>query len=173
MLIALQDITFEFGARTIIEDSSWHIIPGDRVGLIGLNGTGKSTLLRIINGEYTISKGSINKIRNLSIGFFNQDLLSFETENSILSVGMTAFAAGAEGGKRAGRADRQAGTFAGRMRCCMSMRTSCMNLIRSTGTTSATKPPLYWKGLVSARLTWSAPTTSFPAAGACACCWPS
>ncbi len=91
MLIALQDITFEFGARTIIEDSSWHIIPGDRVGLIGLNGTGKSTLLRIINGEYTISKGSINKIKNLSIGFFNQDLLSFETDNSVLSVGMTAF----------------------------------------------------------------------------------
>ncbi|RPD38182.1 ABC-F family ATP-binding cassette domain-containing protein [Chitinophaga barathri] len=91
MLIALQDITFEFGARTIIEDSSWHIIPGDRVGLIGLNGTGKSTLLRIINGDYTISKGSINKIRNLSLGFFNQDLLSFETENSVISVGMTAF----------------------------------------------------------------------------------
>ncbi|RPE08338.1 ABC transporter ATP-binding protein [Chitinophaga lutea] len=91
MLIALQDITFEFGARTIIEDSSLHIIPGDRIGLIGLNGTGKSTLLRIINGEYTISKGSINKIRNLSIGFFNQDLLSFETDDSILNVGMTAF----------------------------------------------------------------------------------
>ncbi len=91
MLIALQDITFEFGARTIVEDSSWHIVPGDRVGLIGLNGTGKSTLLRIINGEYTISKGSINKIKNLSLGFFNQDLLSFETDDSILSVGMTAF----------------------------------------------------------------------------------
>ncbi len=92
MLIALQDITFEFGARIIVEDASWHIIPGDRVGLIGLNGTGKSTLLRIINGEYSISKGSVNKIRNLSIGFFNQDLLSFETDDSILSVGMTAFA---------------------------------------------------------------------------------
>ncbi|GEP97459.1 ABC transporter ATP-binding protein [Chitinophaga cymbidii] len=91
MLIALQDITFEFGARTIVEDSSWHIVPGDRVGLVGLNGTGKSTLLRIINGEYTISKGSINKIKNLSIGFFNQDLLSFETDDSILNVGMTAF----------------------------------------------------------------------------------
>ncbi|WP_341836284.1 ABC-F family ATP-binding cassette domain-containing protein [Chitinophaga pollutisoli] len=91
MLIALQDITFEFGARTIIEDSSWHIVPGDRVGLIGLNGTGKSTLLRIINGEYTISKGSINKSKDLTIGFFNQDLLSFESDESILSVGMTAF----------------------------------------------------------------------------------
>lgn len=92
MLIALQDITFEFGARTIIKDSSLHIIPGDRIGLIGLNGTGKSTLLRIINGEYSISKGSVNKIRNLSLGFFNQDLLSFETDDNILNVGMTAFA---------------------------------------------------------------------------------
>jgi ATP-binding cassette subfamily F protein 3 len=91
MLIALQDVTFEFGARTIVEDASWHIVPGDRVGLIGLNGTGKSTLLRIINGEYSVSKGSVNKIRNLTIGFFNQDLLSFETDDSILSVGMTAF----------------------------------------------------------------------------------
>lgn len=91
MLLALQDVTFEFGARIIVEDASWHIVPGDRVGLIGLNGTGKSTLLRIINGEYSVSKGSVNKIRNLSLGFFNQDLLSFETDDSILSVGMTAF----------------------------------------------------------------------------------
>lgn len=92
MLIALQDITFEFGSRVIVENSSWHIEAGDRVGLIGLNGTGKSTLLRIINGEYSISKGSINKSKSLSLGFFNQDLLSFETNESILSVGMMAFA---------------------------------------------------------------------------------
>ncbi|WP_291907185.1 ABC-F family ATP-binding cassette domain-containing protein [Chitinophaga sp. CB10] len=91
MLIALQDITFEFGSRVILEDSSWHIEPGDRVGLIGLNGTGKSTLLRIINGEYSVSKGSVNKSKNLTIGFFNQDLLSFETDESILTVGMMAF----------------------------------------------------------------------------------
>ncbi|SHM93757.1 ATP-binding cassette, subfamily F, member 3 [Chitinophaga jiangningensis] len=91
MLIALQDITFEFGSRVILEESSWHIEPGDRIGLIGLNGTGKSTLLRIINGEYSVSKGSVNKSKNLSIGFFNQDLLSFETDESILTVGMMAF----------------------------------------------------------------------------------
>jgi ATP-binding cassette subfamily F protein 3 len=91
MLIALQDITFEFGARAIVENASWHIVPGDRVGLIGMNGTGKSTLLRVINGEYSVSKGSVNKIKNLSLGFFNQDLLSFESDDSILEVGMTAF----------------------------------------------------------------------------------
>ena len=92
MLIALQDITFEFGARVIVQNASWHIVPGDRVGLIGLNGTGKSTLLRVINGEYSVSKGSVEKIRNLSLGFFNQDLLSFESDESILEVAMTAFA---------------------------------------------------------------------------------
>jgi ATP-binding cassette subfamily F protein 3 len=91
MLIALQDITFEFGARAIVENASWHIVPGDRVGLIGMNGTGKSTILRVINGEYSVSKGSVNKIKNLSLGFFNQDLLSFESDDSILEVGMTAF----------------------------------------------------------------------------------
>ncbi|MBP1653015.1 MAG: transporter related [Bacteroidetes bacterium] len=91
MLIALQDITFEFGARAIVENASWHIIPGDRVGLIGMNGTGKSTILRVINGEYSVSKGSVNKAKNLSLGFFNQDLLSFESDDSILEVGMTAF----------------------------------------------------------------------------------
>lgn len=92
MLIALQDITFEFGARAIVENASWHIVPGDRVGLIGMNGTGKSTILRVINGEYSVSKGSVNKAKNLSLGFFNQDLLSFESDESILKVGMTAFA---------------------------------------------------------------------------------
>lgn len=92
MLLALQDVTFEFGARTIVQDATWHVIPGDRIGLIGMNGTGKSTLLRIINGEYSISAGSINKVKNLSLGFFNQDLLSFESDDSILEVGMTAFA---------------------------------------------------------------------------------
>lgn len=91
MLIALQDITFEFGARAIVENASWHIVPGDRVGLIGMNGTGKSTILRVINGEYSVSKGSVNKAKNLSLGFFNQDLLSFESDDSILEVGMTAF----------------------------------------------------------------------------------
>jgi ATP-binding cassette subfamily F protein 3 len=93
MLVALQNITFEFGARSIVGDASWHIMPQERIGLIGLNGTGKSTLLRIINGEYTVSAGQVEKAKNLSMGFFNQDLLSFESDESILHVAMTAFEA--------------------------------------------------------------------------------
>ena len=54
--------------------------------------TGKSTLLRIINGEYQTESGEISKIKNLSIGFLNQDLLSYNSDESILEVAMQAFA---------------------------------------------------------------------------------
>ena len=45
MLIGLQNVTFEYGARVIVEEANWSIQPGERIGLIGYNGTGKSTLL--------------------------------------------------------------------------------------------------------------------------------
>ena len=91
MLISLQNITFSFGPRPILEDASWQIGTGERIGLVGSNGAGKSTLLRLITGAYTFDKGTFNKPKDVTIGFFNQDLLSFSTDNSILSVGMGAF----------------------------------------------------------------------------------
>jgi ATP-binding cassette subfamily F protein 3 len=91
MLVALQNISFHFGSRTILENASWQIGTGERIGLVGSNGAGKSTLLRLIMREYQPDAGVINKPKDVSIGFFNQDLLSFSTDNSILSVAMTAF----------------------------------------------------------------------------------
>ena len=91
MLIGLQNVTFEFGARVIVEDATWHIHPGERIGLIGYNGTGKSTLLKVLVGEYIPSKGTVEKGRDTTIGYLHQDLLSFDTDASILEVAMTAF----------------------------------------------------------------------------------
>lgn len=91
MLLSLQNINFSFGARPMLEDASWQIGPGERIGLVGPNGAGKSTLLRLITGAYTPDSGVINKPKDVSLGFFNQDLLSFSTDESILAVGMTAF----------------------------------------------------------------------------------
>ncbi len=91
MLLGLQNLTFEFGARTIVEDATWHIQPGERIGLIGYNGTGKSTLLKVLTGQYSPSKGTVEKGRETTIGFLNQDLLGFETDESILEVAMGAF----------------------------------------------------------------------------------
>lgn len=90
-MISINNISFEFGGRYLYKNASWHIKPGERIGLIGMNGTGKSTLLRVINGEYQVSEGSISKPRGLTIGFLNQDQLSFETSESILNVALGAF----------------------------------------------------------------------------------
>src|SRR4051794_20150439 len=91
MLLGLQNVTFEFGARVIVQDATWHIQPNERIGLIGYNGTGKSTLLKVFTGQYLPSAGTVEKSRDTTIGFLHQDLLSFDTDNSILQVALGAF----------------------------------------------------------------------------------
>ena len=91
MLAGFQNMTFEFGARAIVEDATWHIHPNERIGLIGYNGTGKSTLLKLLVGEYLPSKGEVIRSRSTSIGYLHQDLLSFDTNESILQVALSAF----------------------------------------------------------------------------------
>ena len=91
MLAGLQNVTFEFGARVIVKDATWHIQPNERIGLIGYNGTGKSTLLKVLVGEYVPSKGEVIRSRGTTIGYLHQDLLSFDSNDSILRVAMGAF----------------------------------------------------------------------------------
>lgn len=90
-MLTINNLSFYYGSRIIYEDVSLHVKPKDKIGLIGANGTGKSTLLRIINGEYKADKGDISKSKDCTIGFLNQDHLSYQTEDSILSVAMEAF----------------------------------------------------------------------------------
>lgn len=91
-MISINNLSFHFGSRALYEDANLHIKPKDKIGLIGLNGTGKSTLLRVLVGEYKPDSGSIQMSRETSLGFLNQDLLSYDTHESILSVAMQAFA---------------------------------------------------------------------------------
>jgi len=91
MLLGLQNVTFEFGARVIVKDATWHIQPNERIGLIGYNGTGKSTLLKVLTNQYLPSVGTVEKGKETTIGFLHQDLLSFDTEDSILQVALSAF----------------------------------------------------------------------------------
>src|SRR6516162_5752175 len=91
MLAGLTNVTFEFGARVILRNATWHIQSNERIGLIGYNGTGKSTLLKLLVGEYQPSSGTVERSRNMSIGYLHQDLLSFDTDDSILNVALGAF----------------------------------------------------------------------------------
>lgn len=91
MLLGLQNVTFEFGARVIVKNATWHIQPNERIGLIGYNGTGKSTILKLFTDQYSPSQGAVEKGKETTIGFLHQDLLSFDTEESILQVALSAF----------------------------------------------------------------------------------
>ena len=91
MLIGLQNVTFEFGSRIIVSNATWHIQPGERIGLVGYNGTGKSTLLKVLVGEYQPSVGAVERGKEVTIGYLHQDLLSFDTNDSILEVALNAF----------------------------------------------------------------------------------
>lgn len=73
------------------ENANLHIKPKDKIGLVGQNGTGKSTLLKIISGDYQPSSGEVQKAKDCTIGFLNQDLLSYQSDESILNVALAAF----------------------------------------------------------------------------------
>lgn len=91
MLVGFTNMTFEFGARTIVQDGTWHIHPNERIGLIGYNGTGKSTLLKLLVQDYMPTAGTVERGRNVTLGYLHQDLLSQEIQKSILEVAMDAF----------------------------------------------------------------------------------
>lgn len=90
-MLAITNLSYLLGARALYENANLHIKPKDKIGLIGQNGTGKSTLLRLIVGEYKPDVGSISKSSDCTIGFLNQDLLSYQSEDSIRDVAMQAF----------------------------------------------------------------------------------
>lgn len=90
-MISITNLSYFIGGRALYENANMFVKPKDKIGLIGLNGRGKSTLLKLIYGEYKPDGGSISKSNDCTIGFLNQDLLSYQTEDSILTVAMGAF----------------------------------------------------------------------------------
>ncbi|UJP64833.1 ABC-F family ATP-binding cassette domain-containing protein [Mongoliitalea daihaiensis] len=90
-MLSINNLSYFIGGRALYENASLHIRPKDKIGLVGMNGTGKSTLLKIIHGDYLPSSGEVQKAKDCTIGFLNQDLLSYQSEDSILDVALEAF----------------------------------------------------------------------------------
>jgi ATP-binding cassette subfamily F protein 3 len=72
-MLQIQDLTFGIGDRILLRNVSWKILPGRRTALIGPNGTGKTTLLRIIHGEIPDYQGRIFKPKDFRIGYLPQE----------------------------------------------------------------------------------------------------
>ena len=72
-MISLAHISYEVAGKEIIHDVSFAINDGEKIGLIGPNGVGKTTLLKLISGDISPTSGKINKTKR-EIGVLPQDL---------------------------------------------------------------------------------------------------
>jgi ATPase subunit of ABC transporter with duplicated ATPase domains len=73
-MIALSRISKQYGRQILFVDASFQLNTGEKVGLVGPNGSGKTTIFRLITGEETADEGEIAVPRKLTIGYFRQDV---------------------------------------------------------------------------------------------------
>jgi len=90
-MLSISNLSYFIGGRPLYENANLHIKPKDKIGLVGQNGTGKSTLLKIIHGDMQATTGEVQKAKDCTLGFLNQDLLSYQSDDSILDVALAAF----------------------------------------------------------------------------------
>src|SRR6478735_11971229 len=79
-MLTIQDLTYRVGGRTLLDKASLSIGAGQRVGLVGPNGVGKSTLFKLIAKELVADAGDINIVKNASVGWVKQDLPDDDTK---------------------------------------------------------------------------------------------
>ena len=71
--LSTQDIRLSFGTDVILDDVSFAINDGDKLGIIGVNGAGKTSLFRVITGEYTADSGAVYIQKGHTIGYLEQN----------------------------------------------------------------------------------------------------
>jgi ATPase subunit of ABC transporter with duplicated ATPase domains len=73
-MIALSDVCKQYGRRVLFVDASFQLNPGEKVGLVGPNGSGKTTVFRMIAGEEEPDAGSVSVPKRTTVGYFRQDV---------------------------------------------------------------------------------------------------
>src|SRR5438270_13912798 len=73
-MISLSNVTKQYGPQIILVDASMQVKPGEKVGLVGPNGSGKTTIFRLLMGEEEPDSGAVEKPKKLTMGYFRQDV---------------------------------------------------------------------------------------------------
>src|SRR3954471_13289226 len=73
-MISFTNVTKQYGAQILFVEASFQINPGEKVGLVGPNGSGKTTIFRLITGEEVADEGEVSVPKKLTVGYFRQDV---------------------------------------------------------------------------------------------------
>tara|TARA_B110001450_G_scaffold173695_1_gene162055 strand:+ start:6391 stop:8247 length:1857 start_codon:yes stop_codon:yes gene_type:complete len=85
-MLNLTNITVSFGGRDLYKNISFQINSKDKIGIVGKNGAGKSTMLKLITGDQKPNSGTINTTNSLSIGYLPQEINVSSKENILNEV---------------------------------------------------------------------------------------
>lgn len=89
-ILNAENITHSFGGRQILEDATFRLLKGEHIGLVGANGEGKSSFLKIITGELQPDSGTVEWCRHITYGYLDQ-YSSLEKGKTIMDVLRGAF----------------------------------------------------------------------------------
>ena len=89
-MIHISNITKQYGNKVLYRNGSFQINAGEKIGLVGPNGHGKSTIFKIIMGEEGIDSGSISKPDRVTVGYFSQNIEEMSGKTVLEEVKMAA-----------------------------------------------------------------------------------
>ncbi len=90
-MIHLTNIAKQHGSQILFKNASLQILPGTRIGLVGANGTGKTTIFRLIMGEEEPDKGEISYSKKIKLGYFSQNVGEMSGRSALSEVMSAAF----------------------------------------------------------------------------------
>ena len=89
-MISIEDVTVAYGGFVLLDKINFHISESDKIGLVGKNGAGKSTIMKLICGLQNPTSGRIDRPKELSIGYLPQ-IMEHHRGRTVLEEAMTAF----------------------------------------------------------------------------------
>ena len=85
-MVAFNAVTKQVGTKILYANGSFQINPGDKIGLVGSNGAGKTTIFRLIMGEESPDQGTISKPERIRIGYFSQSIENMKGRSVLAEV---------------------------------------------------------------------------------------
>ncbi|PSL04656.1 ATP-binding cassette subfamily F protein uup [Haloactinopolyspora alba] len=85
-VLDVEDVTVEIGGRKLLDDVTWRLGPGDRVGLVGVNGSGKTTVLRLLDGSLAPSDGRVAVGRTVVAAHLAQEVSYVDPSRRVLQA---------------------------------------------------------------------------------------